>query len=830
MLHVAMLHVAMSTSPLPIRFVSASLRVRLNMRHDLRQAARLLLHSRGVTTIVCLSLALGIGVNAVLFSLVDAALLRPMPYRDPERLVNVYRTAVSVDGERLPGTVISGPLVDVIRGFSNVFEDVQVFRVGRPVALAAGLDDVIRLGGFAPGVPAFLGISPRLGRGFTDADVNAGDTLIVSDGFWQRRFQRSPNVLGQRVQLPDRTYVVIGVMPPAFRHFAGVQTDAWYAIGDHDGTNLAARLRAGLTIAEAQRHVDELARRLPSPRIPLELQILPADWTRASSLPPDFVVRSPRILLLTLMGAAACVLLISCANIANLLLARAAGRQREIAVRAAIGATRARLVRQFLTEAILLAAVSGAMAVAVAKLGILALPKLIPAQLAPSLLDFSLPQLDFRVLGFGAIVTLIAGCLSGIVPAMRGSRSPTFDGLLTGGGRVIGWRTQRRLRNIFQAAQVALTVMLLVGAGLLVHSFLRALNIPQGFDSRHLVYAELSFPRGSFPLPAQRAAFADDLMARLPMLPGVRAAAVGPPPVDGAVLLERLATEGQPASAAAVRVSLFYIGHDYFSVAGIALLAGRTCGVEDRQDTPRVAVISAKLASRLSLRPNSVGSRLVSSDGRESYAVIGMVPEIRTVDFAKSDGELFLCASQSSRPPGLVMRMDSVSPGLAESIRDLSRSVDARVTVGRIGTVEQRFAEADPLGSVRFFAILLTTLSGLGMATASVGLYGLMALTVKQRRRELAVRIALGAPPESVRRLVARDAAISVISGTAAGLIGAAWASRVVASRVFHLAADDPAAIAATVVLLLGIWSVSILVPASRAGRLDAVKPLRDEE
>jgi predicted permease len=613
-------------------------------------------------------------------------------------------------------------------------------------------------------------------------------------------------------------------MPPTFRHFVGAQTDAWLPIGDHDGTNLAARLRPGLTVPQAQRQLDALLARMPPSSHRLELQILPADWMRAATPPPGFVARSPRLMLFSVMGAVGFVLLIACANVANLLLARTLGRQREIAVRGALGAGRWQLVRQFLIEALVLSCLGGLVATAMAWCGIRAIPAMVPARLVPSLLGISLPLLDLRVFAFGALAVVMAGVLSGAVPAVRASRPVAVGGLLAGGQRVSG-SGQRRIRHVFQALQVALALVLLVGAGLFISSFLRMVTMPSGFDSTRLVYVEFNFPRQAFPLsePARRSAFADELTSRVSAVPGVEAVTLGQPPVKGGFSTDRLVPDGDPARAALVRTHSFYVRPDYFHVAGIPLKAGRTFGAEDHRSAPRVVIISENAAGRLWPGRSAIGGRL------DGYTVVGVIPHLKTVDFASDGVELFYPAAQHSYPPALLVRRAAGTASVAQSIRALVKAVDPRVSVQRIGTVEHLLAESDPVGSSRFYALLLGTLAALGLLTASVGLYGLISFAVGQRVHEIGVRMALGADRQRIRRLVIREALVPVALGLAAGVVIAGWLSSSLASQLFHVSPHDPATFVAIVTLVLAASAISLVVPVRRATRLDPVDALREE-
>jgi putative ABC transport system permease protein len=419
------------------------------MLNDLRHALRLLRRQPGFTVIASLTLALGIGATAAIFSVVDAALFTPLPYRDADRLVTVAMLAKTPAGQQVP-IQVDGNRAAMLRQVSTAFDGVEVFRDPSLKALAAGSGDSPLIGGFGPRFPAFLGVTPQLGRVFDDDDVNGGDTIILSDRFWRASFQADPGVIGRTIAFADRTRTVVGVMPPAFRFYVGAKTDGWLPISDRDGTDLAARLAPGITIDEAQRRLDATLRTDARPE--RRYEISPTNKYRSDS--------SSRTMLLSLLAAVACVLVIACANVSNLVLARTLSRQREIAVRGSLGATRAQLVRQFLVEGLVLASIGGAAAVFVAWLVIRSVPSVVPVRLLPLIFGVSLPHLDVRVLAFGCAAALVSGLICGAVPAIRVSGRAAADGLLGGGQRTAGGsRAQRRMRESFLSLQVGLTLI-----------------------------------------------------------------------------------------------------------------------------------------------------------------------------------------------------------------------------------------------------------------------------------------------------------------------------------------------------------------------------------
>ena len=788
------------------------------MLNDVRHALRLLVRQPGFTVVACLTLALGIGANTAVFSVVDAALFRPLPYQDADRLVSVYRIAQARDGQHVP-VVVDGNQVDLIRAVTPVFERVEVFKGPVPLALASGIGQTPWVGGYAPGLPSLLGVAPEVGRTFAEDDVRGQATIVLSDGFWRHSLGADPSVVGKTIAFASHAYVVIGVMPPSFRYFAGAAADAWLPIGERDGTDLAARLCPGVTIEQAKRTLDAETSRMRGK---------PLEWLveRAGT---DRVQRPARVMLLSLLGAVAFVLLIACANVANLLLARTLTRQRELAIRISLGATRAQVVRQFLIEGIVLSALGGIVATLAAWWAVRAVPGIIPGKLIQSLLGASLPSVDLRVLAFGAGSTILTGLCCGIVPALRTSGSNSLGNFIAGGGRVAGpSRAERRLRGAFQALQFALTIVLLIGAGLLIGTFVRLVDVPLGFDADKLMYVDLSVPAGAFAGDPQQFAFASELAAHIGSLPGVRGAAVGQPPAAGGTNAGRLWTDDASGNSILARTEWFFVDRAYFDVAGIPLERGRPIGPQDRAGSPPVVIVSDNLARRLWPNRDPIGQRLMLGTS-QPYEVIGVVPHLKTIDVANDNVQVFLSAAQLGRPTSLIFRA-SVDPSLvADAVRLEARALNPYVTVRRIGTVEDFVRELDPLGSPRLYAVLMGTLAGLGLLTAAVGLFGLLSHAVSQRTREIGVRIALGAGASRVRALVIRTALVPLAIGTPAGLVASIWLSRLLASQLFHVTPHDPVTFAIVTAVLIVACAIALVVPTIRATRVDPVDALRAE-
>lgn len=789
---------------------------------DIRLALRLVVRDPGLSIVACLTLALGIGVNAAIFSVVDAALFRPLPYKNADRLVDLLVTVQTRGGDDVQ-VEVTGRRIEELRGVNSVFEGVDAFSGPQPKALATGSDLSPLVGAFTPTFPGFLGVAPQLGRAFDRDDVLARDGIVISDAYWRQAFNRDPNVIGKTIAFSDQICVVVGVMPPTFRYFVGAQTDAWLPLAERDGDRLAARLRPGISLEQAQR---DLRTALAGPGLtwrPRQVELHRADWNRSD--------RSTRTMLFSLLGAVGFVLVIACANVANLLLARTLTRQREIAVRSALGASRFRVARQFLIEGLLLAGLGGAVATVLAWGGIKAIPAIVPANLTHSLMGASLPELDVRVLAFGILAVTVSGILCGAMPALRASHSAATGGLLAGGQSIAGVsRGQRRVRHAFQALQVAMTLVLLAGAGLLLSSLLRLVSVPTGFVPEDLGYASLTFPRNAYTQPAQTTAFYNQLIARLATVPGFRAATVGPPPVSGYAGYQ-FHPEGSDdeREATAVPLELFPVRTDYFRVAGIPLREGRVFGPEDGPSAPPVAIISENAARRLWPGRSAIGQRFRWYPAVPPLTVVGVVPHIRTINLARAGGEVYVPAAQGGEVASLVFRTTGEPAPAIAAIRAEARSIDPTVTVGRIGMVDKLFAEFDPIGSSRFYALLLGLFAGVGLLTAAVGLYGLLSYSVSRRTHEIGVRIALGAGIARVRWLMIADAFVPVGAGMVVGLVAAGWLSRLIASQLFQVTPGDPATLVAIAMLFVVVSAVAVIAPVRRATRIEPAEALRTE-
>ncbi len=630
-------------------------------------------------------------------------------------------------------------------------------------------------------------------------------------------------MLGKTLSFSDRTYVVVGVMPASFRYFVGAQADGWVSLAASDARRVVARLRPGLGRDQAQQ---ELRAALASPEVtwkPRGVEIVPADWMRAGG---SYSVngRATRTMLFTLVGAVGLLLAIACANVANLLLARTLSREREIAVRGSLGASRWRLARQFLTEGLVLTGLGSLVAIVVAW-GILeTLPLAMPADLIVSVFGAAWPELDTRVLGFVCAVAIVTGALCGAAPAIRVSRRAASAGVLGRGRRVAGLSSgERRVRATFQALQVAMTLVLLTGAGLLLTSLLRMIIMPPGFDVRNLGYAGWTSQRS-----VDDTAFLDELIARALKTPGVSAATAGMPPVSGLTLAQFL-VEDLEAGAPVLPLEYFRVRPDYFRFVGIPLLEGRTFGPQDHEQAERVAIVSEAAARRLWPGQSSLGRRFRQFPHMPLLTVVGVVGSVKTITFTRDGVQAYVPATQTSDPPYLLFRVAGDPGPVMAAIRAQIRAMNPSIAVHSLGMVNSLSAEFDPTGPTRFYAISLSGFALVGLLTAAVGLYGVISYAVSRRTHEIGIRLVLGARLAQVRRLVFAEALVPVAVGVIGGLTASLWLSRVLEARLFQVAPNDPLVLAGIVVVLLAACALAIVVPVHRATRIAPGDALRAE-
>jgi putative ABC transport system permease protein len=793
---------------------------------DLRHALRLLAGRPGVTAVAVFTLALGIGANTAIFSVVHALFLQPLPFHEPDRLFMVWE-ADAANPSRT--SVVSTPnYIDWRRGVAS-FDEMGIWE---PLDFNfSGDAEAERVPGLRVSASTFrlLGVPPELGRTFTDSEDEAGhDVALISHALWQRRFGGRSDIVGQQITINDRSHQVIGVMPARFC-FPTSATGVWTPIAFNDqdrnrgshSFQVAARLRAGVTPQAARAELDAFTRALAK-QYPDDI------GGNTGNITPmrDLGVAQLRPTLAALTGAVAFVLLIACVNVANLLLVQASGRRQEFAVRAALGASRGRLTAQMFLESLLLAAIGGLAGIAVAWGGTSLLKDVLPASIvsAPFRDGASGVHLDSAVLLFTTGVSLLAGILFGVVPAAGLRRAVD----LRSGATRTSTGAMNTMRQALVAAEVALALVVLVAAGLMVKSLVRLFGNDPGLDPRRVLVASMSLPQPDFYGPPVRTTFCSDVAERVGTLPGVLSVgAISHLPLTGANASRSLSLEGHifpPGQNATAAYRLTCPG--YFKSMGIALRGGRDFDARDTTASSGVVIINDVMARQYWPNENPVGKRLKLGRAASSnpwLTIVGVVGSVRHFGLdSEPRREMFRPYSQAAWPIMTITAKTASEPAaFGRAVRTALQTMDPDLPVGAIRTMED--VETSSTGYRRFPMLLLGAFGILALVLAIVGVYGVVSFVVAQRTREIGIRIALGARGSEVLRLVVRGALRPVVFGLLLGTAGAISAGRLLGALLFQVEPTDPAVLGAIVALLGMSAFAASLVPARRASRVDPI-------
>ena len=795
--------------------------------HDTRYGARMLLKNPGFAAVAIIALALGIGANAAIFSVVNTVLLRSLPYPEPDRLMVLRETKLP----QFPEFSISpGNFLDWQRQ-NTVFEKLAAIQSSAYNFTSDGTDpERLRGARVSAGLFEMLGATPALGRTFRGDEDQPGQNLaILSNALWKRRFSSDPNIVGQSITLSATSYTIIGVMPRSFQ-FPDRDTELWTPVGfsaaqaqQHGSHYLSVigRLNPGVTLAQAGAEMSAIAGRLAE-----QYSGSNAGWDVNIVPMQEYDVRDIKPALLILLGAVALVLLIACANVANLLLARATARQKEIAIRTALGASRWRVVRQLLTESVLLALAGGAVGLLLALWGTDLLLALAPEDL-PRVKDVAL---DGGVIAFTLSVTLLTGIIFGLAPAWQASRPNLNETLKEGGRGTTGGH--HRVRGSLVVTEVALALVLLVGAGLLIRSFYRLQQVNPGFNTKNALAVTLSLPGKKYAQPDQLSAFYTQLIEKVASLPGVVATGASQTlPIQGDYLLG-FNIQGRPPAAPGEDKSTNYyaVTPDYFKSMGIPLIRGRVFTDQDRKDSPRVAIINEEMARRYFPDENPIGKEINVTNGPETFReIVGIVGDVKQYGLAQPT-TLQTYEPFSQNPFSgmtLVVRSESNPAGLTSAIRTQVLSIDKDQPIARTRALEQLVS--DSVAKQRFAMLLLGTFGAVALVLAAVGLYGVMSYAVTQRTHELGIRMALGASTGNVLKLVVGQGMALALVGVGIGLGGAFALTRLMANLLFATGATDPVTFVGISLLLVGVAVAACLVPARRATKVDPMVALRYE-
>ena len=809
---------------------------------DLRFAARQLRKSPGFSAIAVLTLALGIGANTAIFSVVNGVLLRALPFKDPSRIVRVWHTPPA---KSFPGidrfSVSAANYLDWKRD-NHVFEQMAIYSYRgftlTGVAQPLQVDAVSVSSGFFE----TLGVAPLFGRFFTADEDQPGHThvVILSYRFWQEHFGANPDIVNHNITMDGQNYLVAGVMPASFRFPDFGQmwtpmgwTDKEAAVRNEHHSVVIARLKRGVTLQQAQAEMNTISSRLE--------QLYPADdkgWGAVVVPLHRDMVSDVRPALLVLLGAVAFVLLIACANVANLALAKTFARQKEIAIRSALGATATRVVRQILTESVLLAGVGGVLGLVVAYFG----QNLILAFLKNQLPASFTAGLDVKVLGFTLCLSLMTGVFAGLLPAMRLARSNVNEALKQGLGRTDAGSGSQATRRVLVVAEVALSLLLLVGAGLMIRSFQQLQNVAPGFESHGVLTMNAAIARAKFSEATGEINFFEQVLQRVRALPGVESAGViDDIPLDTNGSHQPIQIEGQPEVAMADQpeVDVRLISAGYMQAMHIPLLRGRDFNDQDVKGRPETILVSESMAKHFWPGEDPIGKRVKLTFSPEQFReVVGIVGDVKldSLDQARPSTTLYvpldqLSASGPNRwqsfPLTLVVRSATAPSSMVSAVTNAVHSVDGTVPLRDIQTMDEVVTSS--LSQSRFNMLLLGAFAGLALLLAAIGIYSVLSYSVRQRVPEIGIRLALGARLSDVVRMIVIEGMKPALLGVAIGALAALATGRVVASLIYQVTPSDPVTFLAVSALLGMIALLACVIPAYRASKVDPVIALRNE-
>ena len=795
---------------------------------DIRYGVRSLLQRPGFTAIAVITLALGIGANTTLFSFVNGVLLRPLPYQDAERLVVLDETAPK---QGIDSFAVSYPNFVDWRQQNQVFEDIGIFQEGNHTLVGAGDPEQIPGARVSQGLFELLGVAPIRGRTFrTEEDTPETNTVVIlSHGLWQRRFASAENVVGQTLSLNGRICTVIGVMPPGFKFPEIAElwmpmglTEKLYTRNDH-GLESIARLKANVTLEQAQAEMNVIARRIEAQH-PVTNEGLGVNVFRLR----DRLVGDYRQALLILLGVVVFVLLIACANVANLLLARSSSRRQELALRAALGASRARIIRQLLTESALLTFLGAVGGVLLAVWGKNLLLSAIPGEM-PFWMKF---DLDSRVLGFTFVLSLLTGLVFGVAPALQASKNDLNEALKEGGRNAGG--AHNRLRSSLVVAEVALSLMLLVGAGLMIRSFAKLENVDAGIKPENVLTVEVPLPRAKYAEPAKQSAFFKELVTQVRTLPGVSsAAAISGVPLRGG-WGRSLTVEGHPVLSVgqAPMINHSVVTPNYFQTMGIPLREGRDFTEADADGTTRTTVVDERLARQYWPGASPLGKRIRFGPPESNepwHIIVGVAGSVRNRRLDQEAVQTIYVPHQQIPVRGMTiaLRTSGDPESLTGAVREAVRALDKDQPITNVMTMETVIARSVWLQ--RFYTILFGVFAALALALAVVGIYGVMSYAVTQRTHEIGIRMALGARAGDVLRLVIKNGMLLISIGVVIGLAGALALTRLLATMLFGITPTDALTFVAVSAVLIVVALLACYVPARRATKVDPLVALRYE-
>ncbi len=809
------------------------------LTQDLRYALRTLVNSPGSTAVAVFVLSLGIGANTAIFSVTSAILLRALPYKNPERVVVVWENNRS---KGMRQQLVTAEDYKAFRAGNQTLDQIGAIRARSSVLTGGELPERIETAAVSPSVFEILGMEPALGRSLAAGEdqPDKNRVAVIGAGLWQRRFGRDPNILGKTLALDGGSFTVVGVARAGFR-IPESQSELWipYTPDPKDFLasnrafhvlNVIARLKPGTSRERAQSELriiaDGLAREYPDSNAGFSVDLAPLR---------EELIGDVRPTLWMLMAAVVAVLLIACVNVAHLLLARAGAREKEMAVRTALGASPGRVVRQLLTESVLLAVMAGVVGLLIGYWGTSLLTKLAPA---------GLPQageipMDWRVLAFTLGVSIITGLAFGLVPAVASARSDLSLVLRSGGRGGSGPRSRSLTRDVLLVCEVASSAALLIGAGLLIRSLVRLQEVNPGFRADHVLTMQFSLPQARY-AGLNVGLFYERLLGRVGQLPGVQAAGICRfLPLSGSDASLNFQIEGQPRlkDADQPRAKYRTASGGYFAALGIPVIRGRIFDNRDNQGTPKVVVINETAARRYWPADNPIGKRILSGFDDEQWStIIGVVGNVKHTGLdADANPETYYQYLQI--PPevmnfaestmALVIRTNADPAAMTSAVRQELRGIDSSLPIFDVRVMQDLLSGS--VAQPRFRTFLVATFAGLALVMATLGLYGVVAYSVSQRTRELGIRVALGAQPGGIVTLVVFHAAGLAAIGLGIGVAVTLAGSRIMARFLFGVSATDPITLGATCLIILLVALTASLIPALRAAKVDPATALRAE-
>jgi putative ABC transport system permease protein len=799
---------------------------------DLRYTLRTLLRSPGFTIVTVLTLALGIGANTAIFSAINAVLLRPLPYKDPSQLAMIWADHHLRGG---PTDEWTNP-ADFYdwRAQSHTFEDMAVLGGWQPTLIGSGEPQLLRGAKVSYSMFSVLGVTPAVGRNFAAEDdrPNADHAVLLSDDLWRRQFNADPNVIGKTINLDGVGHTIAGVMPAGFAFPIVPNREIWATLqAPSRGRGNAVlraigRLRAGASLAQSQTEMSTIAGRIaqayPETNKGIGIALVPLQEQIGGK------TRKPLLLLLSAVGL---VLLIACANVANLLLARAASRQKEISVRVGLGAKRTRLVRQFLTESCLLALLGGAIGLLLAFWGTSFLAKALP----PAISSVEPVRIDLPVLLFTLGVSLLTGLGFGMAPALQATRPNVTEVLKENARSTSGGKNQRRLRSVLVIADVAIALALSVSAGLLMKSFLRLTSLDLGFRQDHLLEVRVGLPRKSYAAGVKITDFYSQLAQRLSGLPGVTAvSAASDPPLNGVGGSDNdFFIEGKPMPQPDQRPVAWYssVMPNFHQTLGIPLLRGRTFNDHDTADAQAVVLINQSMARRYWGDEDPIGKRISNGDPANPKwkEIVGVVGNVKYFTLEAEQPPMMYLPLPQAPDPGMTLALRTTGPPLetAAAVRNAVWSLDKNLAMPSFTTMEQLVESASD--QPRLLSTLIGCFAMMALLLAAVGLYGVMAYMVTERTHEMGIRMALGATRGSVLGMILSQGLKLSAFGIAVGLLASLAFTRVLGTFLFHVGSTDPGTLAGVALLLVAVAFAASYIPARRAMQVDPMVALRYE-